>query len=416
MKDYYQELETPEGLISMQGYYDSRFERVMEEFSQNFSSRGELGAGVSVTLDGETVVDLWGGVADAESRKPWARETMPVVWSSTKGATSICLHILAYRGLLDLDAPVSDYWPEYGIGSKAATTVKMFLNHTAGLPAIKEPVPADAYYDWALITKILEDAELWWEPGTDQGYHGLTKGFLCGEILRRVTGKTIGEFLRSEFSGPLGLEFYMGLEEHQMDNVATMVFPEQTEPAADFFLSVEANAEGIQAKLFNNDGGHMERFQTPIALKSEIPAAGGLATARGLAGIYAPFACGGELNGTRFVDQDQLKRMSTVSTAYELDKALLVPMRFSEGFTKTMDNRSGKPGNQDSILMSEEAFGCPGFGGSIGLADPGARMSFGYCMNAMGEGTALNFRGQSLLDSTYVSLGYRLDQSGRWSA
>ena len=416
MKDYYQELETPEGLISMQGYYDSRFERVMEEFSQNFSSRGELGAGVSVTLDGETVVDLWGGVADAESRKPWARETMPVVWSSTKGATSICLHILAYRGLLDLDAPVSDYWPEYGIGSKAATTVKMFLNHTAGLPAIKEPVPADAYYDWALITKILEDAELWWEPGTDQGYHGLTKGFLCGEILRRVTGKTIGEFLRSEFSGPLGLEFYMGLEEHQMDNVATMVFPEQTEPAADFFLSVEANAEGIQAKLFNNDGGHMERFQTPIALKSEIPAAGGLATARGLAGIYAPFACGGELNGTRFVDQDQLKRMSTVSTAYELDKALLVPMRFSEGFTKTMDNRSGKPGNQDSILMSEEAFGCPGFGGSIGLADPGARMSFGYCMNAMGEGTALNFRGQSLLDSTYVSLGYRLEQSGRWSA
>ena len=339
-----------------------------------------------------------------------------MVWSSTKGATSICLHTLASRGLLDLDAPVSEYWPEYGVGSKAATTVKMFLNHTAGLPAIKEPVPADAYYDWALITKILEDAELWWEPGTDQGYHGLTKGFLCGEILRRVTGRTIGEFLRSEFSGPLGLEFYMGLEEHQMENVATMIFPEQTEPAADFFLSVEANPEGIQAKLFNNDGGHMERFQTPIALKSEIPAAGGLATARGLAGIYAPFACGGELNGTRFVDRDQLRRMSNVSTASELDKALLVPMRFSEGFTKAMDNRSGKPGNQDSILMSEEAFGCPGFGGSIGLADPGCRMSFGYCMNAMGEGTALNVRGQSLLDSTYRSLGYHLNQSGQWSA
>ena len=293
MKDYCKELETPDGLISVQGYYDSRFKRVMEEFSQNFYSRGEVGAGVSVTLDGETVVDLWGGVADAKSRKLWVKETMPVVWSSTKGATSICLHTLAFRGLLDLDAPVSEYWPDYGVGSKAATTVKMFLNHTAGLPAIKEPVPADAYYDWALITKILEDAELWWEPGTDQGYHGLTKGFLCGEILRRVTGQTIGEFLRSEFSGPLGLEFYMGLEEHQMENVATMIFPEQTEPAADFFLSVEANPEGIQAKLFNNDGGHMERFQTPIALKSEIPAAGGLATARGLAGIYAPFACGG---------------------------------------------------------------------------------------------------------------------------
>ena len=180
MKDYCKELETPDGLISVQGYYDSRFERVMEEFSQNFYSRGEVGAGVSVTLDGETVVDLWGGVADAKSRKLWVKETMPVVWSSTKGATSICLHTLASRGLLDLDAPVSEYWPEYGVGSKAATTVKMFLNHTAGLPAIKEPVPADAYYDWALITKILEDAELWWEPGTDQGYHGLKKGF-CAE-------------------------------------------------------------------------------------------------------------------------------------------------------------------------------------------------------------------------------------------
>ena len=112
MTDYYQELETPEGAISLQGYYDSRFERVMEEFSQNFSSRGGVGAGVSVTLDGETVVDLWGGVADAESRKPWVKETMPVVWSSTKGATSICLHTLAYRGLLDLDAPVAKYWPE----------------------------------------------------------------------------------------------------------------------------------------------------------------------------------------------------------------------------------------------------------------------------------------------------------------
>jgi CubicO group peptidase (beta-lactamase class C family) len=195
-----------------------------------------------------------------------------------------------------------------------------------------------------------------------------------------------------------------------------MMFPEQTEPTADFFLSVDAYPDGIQSKLFNNDGGHMETFQTPAALRSEIPAAGGVATAKGLAGIYAPFSCGGELNGIRFVDQDQLQRMASVSSASGLDKALLVPMRFSEGFTKAMDNRLGKPGNQDSILMSEEAFGCPGFGGSIGLADPGLKMSFGYCMNDMGQGTALNSRGQSLLDSTYQSLGYRLNKFGRWSA
>lgn len=411
-----QELESSNGIISISGFYDARFEGVLAEFTQNFSDRGEVGAGVSVMLEGSTVVDLWGGLADINSRKPWTSETMPVVWSSTKGATSICLHTIAYRGLLDLDAPVTEYWPEYGAKNKASTTVKMFLNHTAGLPAIKEPVPAHAYYDWPQIIKILEDAEPWWEPGTEQGYHGLTKGFLCGEILRRVTGQTIGEFLQKEFSEPLGLDFFMGLPAARTGDVATMMFPEQTEPTADFFLSVDAYPDGIQSKLFNNDGGHMETFQTPAALRSEIPAAGGVATAKGLAGIYAPFSCGGELNGIRFVDQDQLQRMASVSSASGLDKALLVPMRFSEGFTKAMDNRLGKPGNQDSILMSEEAFGCPGFGGSIGLADPGLKMSFGYCMNDMGQGTALNSRGQSLLDSTYQSLGYRLNKFGRWSA
>jgi CubicO group peptidase (beta-lactamase class C family) len=411
-----QDVQTPNGAVSISGSYDSRFEGVFKEFEQNFIGRNEVGAGVSVTWEGKALVDLWGGVADAESRKPWTDKTMPIVWSSTKGATSICLHILAYRGLLDLDAPVSEYWPEYGVEDKASTTVKMFLNHTAGLPAIKEPVPAKAFYDWPLMIKILEDAELWWAPGTAQGYHALTKGFLCGEIVRRVTGQTIGQFLKKEISEPLGLDFFIGLPDDRMEDVATMIFPEQTDPPADFFLSVEENPDGIQSKVFTNDGGHMEEFQTTPALKSEIPAGGGLATAKSLARIYSPFACGGEIEGLRFVDRDHLDRMSAVSTACGLDKSLLVPMRFSEGFSKTMDNRRGKPGNQDSILMSEEAFGCPGFGGSIGLADPGAKMSFGYCMNNMGPGTALNPRGQSLLNQTYKSLGYRLTKFGRWYA
>ena len=410
-----QEVQTPEGAVLVNGFYESSFESVFAEFKNNLIERGEVGAGVSVTCEGRTVVDLYGGICDPDSRTPWTEHTMPIIWSSTKGATSICLHTLAYRGLLDLDAPVSEYWPEYGVGDKASTTVKMFLDHTAGLPAIKEPVPDNAFYDWPLITKILEEAELWWAPGTEQGYHGLTKGFLCGEILRRVTGKSIGEFLQSEFSIPLGLDFFIGLPDERMGDTATMIFPEQENPQSDFFISVEEEPNGIQSKMFNNDGGHMKEFQTTAALKSEIPAAGGLATAAGLAGIYAPFACGGKLHGKRFMDEDQVLRMSSVSTACGLDKNLLVPMRFSEGFTKTIDNRKQKPGNQDTILMSEDAFGCPGFGGSIGLADPGAKMSFGYCMNKMGPGTALNQRGQSLLNATYTSLGYHMTNSGRWA-
>ena len=328
-----------------------------------------------------------------------------MVWSSTKGATALCLHSLAFRGLLDLDAPVSEYWPEYGVGDKGTTTVTMFLNHTAGLPAIKEPVPQGSYYDWPSIIEILENAELWWKPGTAQGYHALTQGFLCGEILRRITGKTVGTFLQEEFAEPLGLDFFIGVPDDRLGDVAKMIFPEQEEPISDFFLSVESDPEGIQSKIFTNDGGHMDEFQSEVALKSEIPAAGGVATAKALAKLYAPFACKGEINGMRFANNRQLRRMSSVSSASDLDRSLLLPMRFSEGFTKAMDNRQGKPGNQDSILMSEEAFGCPGGGGSIGLADPSAGLSFGYCMNNMGPGSALTPRGQNLLDATYSCLG-----------
>ncbi len=405
MIDVSEKVETSHGEISIGGSYQPRFESVLKQFKNNFSSRGEIGASVSATLGGEVVVDLWGGIADTESQKPWTDKTLPVVWSSTKGATALCLHSLAFRGLLNLDTPVSEYWPEYGVGEKGATTVTMFLNHTAGLPAIKEPVPAGSYYDWPSIIEILENAELWWKPGTAQGYHAFTQGFLCGEILRRITGKTVGTYLQEEFAEPLGLDFFIGVPDDRLGDVASMIFPEQEEPISDFFLSVESDPEGIQSKIFTNDGGHMDEFQSELALKSEIPAAGGVATAKALAKLYAPFACEGEINGMRFADNRQLRRMSSVSSASDLDRSLLLPMRFSEGFTKAMDNRQGKPGNQDSILMSQDAFGCPGFGGSIGLADPSAGLSFGYCMNNMGPGTALTPRGQNLLDATYSCLG-----------
>ena len=300
-----------------------------------------------------------------------------MVWSSTNGATALCLHSLAFSGLLDLGAPVSEYWPQYSVGEKGETTVTMFLNHTAGLPAIKEPVPTGSYYDWPSIIEVLENAELWWKPGTAQGYHALTQGFLCGEILRRIIGKTVGIFLQEEFAEPLGLDFFIGVPDDRLVDVAAMIFPEQEDPISDFFLNVESDPEGIQSKILTNDGGHMDEFQSKSALKSEIPAAGGVATAKALAKLFAPFACKGEINGMRFADNRQLQRMSSVSSASDLDRSLLLPMRFSEGFTKAMDNRQGKPGNQDSILMSENAVSCPGFGGSIGLADPSARLPSG---------------------------------------
>ncbi len=155
-------------------------------------------------------------------------------------------------------------------------------------------------------------------------------------------------------------------------------------------------------------------FQSPEAYRAEIPAAGGISNARGMAGIYAPLACGGSLGDVDLVNKDTLARMGAVSSASLLDKTLLSPVRFAEGFIKSNDNRKGKPNNQDSLLISEDAFGFSGFGGSFGMADPVAKMSFGYCMNKMGPGTALNPRGQSLVDATYRALGYRSNASGRW--
>ena len=189
----------------------------------------------------------------------------------------------------------------------------MFLNHSAGLPALKSTLPKNAFYDWELMTKYLEEAEPWWEPGTDVGYHGMSKGWLCGEIIRRVTLKTVGKFLREEITEPLGIDFWIGLPEEYDRLVATMIFAEQGDPPADFYIMVVKDPEGIQSKLFTNDGGHFTTaFQTRAALAAEIPAAGGVANARGLAGIYAPLACGGKLGDVDFVDKDTLARAASL--------------------------------------------------------------------------------------------------------
>ena len=189
------------------GFCDARFERVAEEFQQNFQQRGEVGASVCVTLEGETVVDMWGGIARPGTNAPWKEDTISVVWSSTKGATSLCAHILASRGKLDLDAPVAQYWPEFAQGGKEAIPVKMLLNHQAGLAAVRNPLPPGAFFNWEGMIHALERQEPWWKPGSQHGYHALTFGWLVGEVVRRVSGKSLGTFFREEVAVPLGLDF-----------------------------------------------------------------------------------------------------------------------------------------------------------------------------------------------------------------
>src|SRR5271154_5453584 len=197
--------------LHIEGTCDAQFARVKEAFAENFEKRNEYGATVAVTIAGKPVLDLWAGHADKARTRPWTRDTLVNVFSTTKGLTAICAHRLADQGKLDFDAPVARYWPEFAQNGKDRIPVRYLLNHRAGLPAIRKQLPEDAAYDWHVMTTALAAEEPWWEPGTRHGYHALTYGWLVGEVIRRISGMSIGRYLREHIAGPLGLDFKIGL-------------------------------------------------------------------------------------------------------------------------------------------------------------------------------------------------------------
>jgi CubicO group peptidase (beta-lactamase class C family) len=390
---------------SVSGWCHTRFRRVRDEFVRNFEERGEVGAAVSVTVLGLPVVDLWGGTANVGTGESWQRDTLVHVWSCTKGATSLCAHMLASQGLLDLDAPVVDYWPEFGQNGKESTTVAMLMSHQAGVPAIRAPLPAGALFDWEFMTESLAAEAPFWAPGSQHGYHALTFGFLVGELVRRISGKSLATFFREEVAEPLGIEFHMTLPESLDPRVAPIIPADPpTPPFSTFLLRALTDPTSIAALILFNHGGYLDPgvADTREAREAEIGATGGITTARGLAKLYAALL---GRRRDRLVDDASFARMGRVNSA-GLDAMGGIPSRFSLGYVKSIDNRRQAPGDQDTGILSEDAFGHSGFGGSIGFVDPRAGFSFGYVMNKQGQGTLLNPRGQSLIDATYRSLGY----------
>ncbi|WP_206059216.1 serine hydrolase domain-containing protein [Nonomuraea zeae] len=395
----------------MQGTCDPRFSQVAEEFEANLAGRGEVGASVCVILDGEVLVDLWGG--QAAPGRPWERDTIGHVWSCTKGATAICAHVLAARGELDLDAPVVRYWPEYGAHGKGGTLVRHLLSHQAGLPALREPLPPGAFYDWKLMADRLAGEEPFWEPGTRHGYHALTFGYLVGEVVRRISGRSLGTFFREEVAEPLGLEFWLGLPEEQEGRVAPTIPADPPEAPPAFYVKAFTDPASIPALLLAHEGGYMALGESDsrAAHAAESGAVGGITNARGLAGLYRPLSLGG---GELFTPE-HLAAMS-LTTSAGADAVLLVPTRWALGFTRSMDNRYLPPADSEGVLMSGTAFGHAGMGGSVGFCDPAARLAFGYTMNKQGPGLGVNPRGQALVDATYRALGYQQVYGGIWLA
>jgi CubicO group peptidase (beta-lactamase class C family) len=410
------------GHVSVEGTCDPRFAAVREEFERNLAERGEVGASACVTVEGETVVDLWGGVADPAIGRPWERETIGVVWSCTKGAAALCAHMLVFRGELDLGAAVVDYWPEFGKGGKEDVSVRVLLSHQAGLAAIREPVPDGGLCDWERVVDLLAAQEPLWEPGTRQGYHALTYGHLVGELVRRITGRSLGTFFREEIAGPLGLDFWIGLPAEHEPRVAPTIpaeLPGPDDPVPDFYVQAMTDPTSIPALVLMNSGGLMVpgTMDTPAVYAAEIPAVNGVANGRALAGMYRPLALGGAVDGLRFLDEATLAEAARVASATHVDATLAVPTRWGLGFMKSMDNRHLPGGVEDSALLTEDAFGHAGMGGSLGFADPVARLSFGYSMNKQASGLGVNRRGQALVDAVYRALDYRQpDGGGIWFA
>jgi CubicO group peptidase (beta-lactamase class C family) len=404
--------------VDIHGDCDPRFQDVRDEFERNLRERGEVGACVCVMVDGRSVVDLWGGIAERHTRRPWQRDTLAVVWSCTKGAVALCANILIGRGRLDPDAPVARYWPEFAAAGREAVTVRMLLSHQAGLPALRQPLPRHGLFDWEQMTARLAAEAPFWEPGTRQGYHALTFGHLVGEVVRRSSGQDLADFFRAEVSGPLGLDFHLGLSEKDESRVAPSIRADPTPPGETpwrFLTQLQNDPHSVQALIVRNTGLAAGEYNTRAAHTAVLPSQGGIASARSLAGLYAPLALGGEQGGVHLFDGDTLRMMGAVHSASAVDAVLLVGLRFGLGFMKSSDNRRAPPGAQDSLILSETAFGHAGMGGSLGFADPAARLSFGYVMNKQGRGVLLNDRGQSLVDAVYRALGCRQSRYGVWA-
>ncbi len=402
---------------SLRGTYHPDFADVAARFEANFTEQGEVGAAVCITRDQETVVDLWGGtrtVDGSDAPVPWEEDTVCVVFSTTKGMVALAAHLLIDAGELDLHAPVQRYWPEFARDGKEDVTVKMMLDHTAGVPAFRDKLPDGAFADWAYMISRLEAEAPFWRPGTRNGYHMMSFGWTVGELVRRAAGQSLGTFFRQALAEPTGADCWIGLPEAEEGRVARMLpyRPPKGAPQGAFTRALIEYPQSLPALALFNQGGFNPNSRACRA--AEIGGGGGVANARGLARLYAPFAGDGSLEGRRYVSTDTLTAMSEVAVATHEDATLLLPSRFGLGFMKSMDNRHELAVTRDSVILGASAFGHVGAGGSIGFADPSAGMSFGYVMNRMGPGILMNERGQGLVDAAYHALGYAGNQAGVW--
>jgi CubicO group peptidase (beta-lactamase class C family) len=382
-----------------QGRCHPKFARVRDAFAKEFADGNEVGASLCVTLEGETVVDLWGGHRDAERTLPWERDTLANVYSTTKGVTAIAAHRLVDEGALELDAPVARYWPEFAQSGKERLPVRWLLSHQAGLCAVGEKIAAETIYDWDAMTRLLAAQKPWWEPGRAHGYHALTFGWLVGELVRRVRGKGIGDVVREEIARPLGAEFEIGLPERLDARVAPLLqgpvhAPPPGQAGLDLLTQITQNPDGMLARTFGNPPLLAVSPNTRAWRAAELAAANGHSNGHSLARIYAALANGGAVDGVRVLSREGVERARS-EQAHGPDQVLPVVTRYGLGFFL--------PTEAEPLGPNPRVFGHGGAGGSYSMADPENRLSFGYVMNLMHTGLWLvDPRPRRLLAAAYA--------------
>ena len=378
-------------MADVQGTCDGRFGAVRGALARNLDSGEELGASIVVDIDGDHVVDLWGGHRDEARTTPWDEHTITNVWSSTKTVTSLAALMLVDRGELDVDQPVAKYWPEFAARGKQDVLVRHVMSHASGVSGLDQPAVVEDLYDWPTATSRMAAQAPWWEPGTASGYHALNYGHLVGEVVRRVSGKTLKQFVAEEIAGPLGADFQIGAAEADWGRIADVV------PPPPLPLDFEAlGPDSLTVKTLTGPLIEADVANTPAWRCADMGGVNGHGNARSVARIMSVVARGGQVGGVRLLRPETIEKIFT-EQVNGIDLVLGVPLRFGIGY-----------GLPVPVLLpwvpDERICYWGGWGGSMIIMDTGRRMTISYMMNKMGPGIIGSDRSAAYGQAIYEAL------------
>ncbi|MDK3255016.1 serine hydrolase domain-containing protein [Blastococcus capsensis] len=377
-------------MAEVHGRCDERFAGVREALAQQLDG-DELGASVAVDLDGETVVDLWGGYRDEARTQPWSEHTIVNVWSTTKCVVALAALVLVERGELDLDAPVGDYWPEFCAKGKKDVRVRHLLSHTSGVSGWEQPFSIRDMYDWPSATERLAQQRPWWEPGTASGYHANNQGHLVGEVIRRITGLTFKRFVADRIADPLGADFQIGARESEVSRIAPVLAPPR--PDVD---PRTLDPESVSVKTFTGPTASAKAANSPEWRAADLGALNGHSNARGVMRVLRTLSLGGEAGDVRLLSPQTVEKVLEPQ-ADGIDLVLGAPFRWGTGFCL------GSP--TVPYVPEGRTFFWGGWGGSLVVMDLDRRLTISYMMNKMGSGLIGSPRSEAYVRAVYDALG-----------